>query len=488
MNTWFPVICSLIILLFPFVGRFRYNRQALNSIVISLGLLGTFAGITYSLLHFDPENIGQSLPQLLTGLKTTVLTIISGMLASLILKLFPFFYGIRKEKSEVPENLPDTMKEILRQLIAIRDNIHKTGVVVDADGNVQTTELFQDKALYDLARNTSQIMQKQSQYLSITQEENRRLYEQLQQLLQASQTTNENLGILLEKGIRNEEAHATDEPTAPVMKEILSQLIAIRDNIHKAGVVVDADGNVQTTEAFQDKALYDLARNTSQIMQKQSQYLNITQEENRQLYEKLQQLLQASQITNENLGTLLEKGIQNEEVRVTSEPAGPVMKEILSQLIAIRDNIHKAGVIVNADGSVQTTEAFQDKALYDLARNTSQIMQKQAQYLSITQEENRRLYERLETLLLATETTNKNLETLLEKGINRGNKKITAQVDELSQLVKNTGEQVTVQIKQMNEKRAKEAKDLILFAQTMQSIIKKLNQSHNALRKTSEEL
>ena len=379
MNTLFPIIYSLIIFLFPFVGKFHYNRQTLNSIVISLGLLGTFIGIIYSLLHFDPENISISLPQLLAGLKITILTIISSIITSLLLKLFPVFYGIRKEKNTIIENLPETMKEILHQLIAIKENIHKTGIIQNPDGTVQATELFQDKALYDLARNTSQIMQKQSQYLSITQEENKRLYEQLQQLLQASQTT------------------------------------------------------------------------------------------------------------NENLTTLLEKGIRNEENRSVSEPPTPVMKEILQQLIAIKENIHKTGTILQPEGTVQATELFQDNALYDLARNTSQIMQKQSQYLSISQEENRRLYERLETLLTVTEATNKNLETLLEKGINRGNKKITAQVDELSQLVKSTGEQVTVQIKQINEKRAKEAKELMQFTQTLQNIIKKLNQSHNALYKSPEE-
>ena len=46
------------------------------------------------------------------------------------------------------------------------------------------------------------------------------------------------------------------------------------------------------------------------------------------------QLLQASQTTNENLTTLLEKGIRNEENRSVSEPPTPVMKEILQQLIA----------------------------------------------------------------------------------------------------------------------------------------------------------
>ena len=54
MNTLFPIIYSLIIFLFPFVGKFHYNRQTLNSIVISLGLLGTFTG---NVLTFHLENI-----------------------------------------------------------------------------------------------------------------------------------------------------------------------------------------------------------------------------------------------------------------------------------------------------------------------------------------------------------------------------------------------------------------------------------------------
>lgn len=271
MNTLFPIICSLIIFLFPFAGRFRYNLATLHSIIISLGLLGTFIGITYGLILFDTENISSSLPQLLTGLKTTILTIVSAVITSLLLKLFPTFYGIRKEKNADTEN------------------------------------------------------------------------------------------------------------------------------------------------------------------------------------------------------------------------GANMMKEILIQLIAIKENIHKVGVIQHPDGTVQATELFQDKALYDLAQTTSQILQKQSQYLNASQEENRYLRERLESLLKATENTNKNLETLFEKGISHSNKKITAQVDELSQLVKSTGEQVSVQIQEINEKRTQDTKELMQFVQTLQSIIKKLNQSHSALYKATEE-
>lgn len=103
MNTLLPIICPPIIFLFPFAEKFRYSRQALNPIVISLGLPGTFAGIIYSLLLFDPENITSSLPLLLTNSKTRMLG---------------------------------------------------QSIVMNPVGSVQTPELFQDKSLYDLVRNT----------------------------------------------------------------------------------------------------------------------------------------------------------------------------------------------------------------------------------------------------------------------------------------------------------------------------------------------
>ena len=45
MNDYISIISSLIIFIFPYIGRKWFNIQSLSSIAIGLGLLGTFSGI-----------------------------------------------------------------------------------------------------------------------------------------------------------------------------------------------------------------------------------------------------------------------------------------------------------------------------------------------------------------------------------------------------------------------------------------------------------
>ena len=85
MNDYISIISSLIIFLFPYLGRKWFNPQLLSSTVVSLGLLGTFGGIMYGLWVFSVEQIDSSIPQLLEGLKTAFLQI------DLIDSLFNFY-------------------------------------------------------------------------------------------------------------------------------------------------------------------------------------------------------------------------------------------------------------------------------------------------------------------------------------------------------------------------------------------------------------
>ena len=123
MNDYISIISSLIIFLFPYLGRKWFNPQLLSSTVVSLGLLGTFGGIMYGLWVFSVEQIDSSIPQLLEGLKTAFLTSIAGMLASLILKLVPGFYGIRKEEKQEEEI---TDKQLFQVLESIEKNTQPT--------------------------------------------------------------------------------------------------------------------------------------------------------------------------------------------------------------------------------------------------------------------------------------------------------------------------------------------------------------------------
>ena len=57
----------------------------LPALVSTLGVLGTFAGITIGLYFFDTDDLDHSIPKLLSGLKTAFYTSLAGMIGSLIL-------------------------------------------------------------------------------------------------------------------------------------------------------------------------------------------------------------------------------------------------------------------------------------------------------------------------------------------------------------------------------------------------------------------
>lgn len=59
--------------------------EMLPSIISTLGVLGTFWGITAGLLDFDTHDINASIPKLLDGLKTAFFTSLAGMIGSLVL-------------------------------------------------------------------------------------------------------------------------------------------------------------------------------------------------------------------------------------------------------------------------------------------------------------------------------------------------------------------------------------------------------------------
>lgn len=59
--------------------------EMIPSLVSTLGVLGTFAGITLGLLFFETKDLSQSIPLLLDGLKTAFFTSLAGMIGSMIL-------------------------------------------------------------------------------------------------------------------------------------------------------------------------------------------------------------------------------------------------------------------------------------------------------------------------------------------------------------------------------------------------------------------
>ena len=94
---YIPYLWTIIVLLTLWAWIYVHNLKApkllsnrhwiemMPSGISTLGVLGTFIGITLGLLCFDTSNLPDSIPQLLEGLKTAFFTSLAGMIGSLIL-------------------------------------------------------------------------------------------------------------------------------------------------------------------------------------------------------------------------------------------------------------------------------------------------------------------------------------------------------------------------------------------------------------------
>lgn len=98
-STWIclAVIVVAFFMCFFFVHKFKKSDKLLANrriveyfptFVSTLGVLGTFYGITVGLLAFDTADLDKSIPGLLDGLKTAFFTSLAGMIGSMILSAF----------------------------------------------------------------------------------------------------------------------------------------------------------------------------------------------------------------------------------------------------------------------------------------------------------------------------------------------------------------------------------------------------------------
>ncbi len=84
-------VCLLLVIKYKKSDKLLANRRVVEyfpTFVSTLGVLGTFYGITVGLLAFDTSDLDKSIPGLLDGLKTAFFTSLAGMIGSMILSAF----------------------------------------------------------------------------------------------------------------------------------------------------------------------------------------------------------------------------------------------------------------------------------------------------------------------------------------------------------------------------------------------------------------
>ena len=107
----------LAIIMTPYWFRNRFSKNQLSNLSLTLGITGTFVGIFLGLLDFDTTNIESSVPSLLDGLKIAFVTSITGLVISIIVKIFPEFWKLPKIVSD-----DNVEKELLSSLIEMNNS------------------------------------------------------------------------------------------------------------------------------------------------------------------------------------------------------------------------------------------------------------------------------------------------------------------------------------------------------------------------------
>ncbi len=151
-NTGTVIIYFFIVMIF-IVGLEKLNFKKfkdLKTIIVSIGILGTFLGIITGLWNFKVDNISESVPTLLEGLKFAFITSVLGMFISVVLSIF--------ENSEDAET--DSIDNILKKILFQQEKMNsKDGLIyqtmVDSrknmDKRLSAIDLSLNKALETLS-------------------------------------------------------------------------------------------------------------------------------------------------------------------------------------------------------------------------------------------------------------------------------------------------------------------------------------------------
>ena len=114
-------------LIYFVVGLWRRGAMVQGPTILTMiGILGTFWGVAQGLSHFDPQNVKDGLPVLLSGLKTAFYASIFGVGAAILLKaLTPMIGGIFAGKAAV--NQDATVGDIVQAIVDLKSTVGGEG-------------------------------------------------------------------------------------------------------------------------------------------------------------------------------------------------------------------------------------------------------------------------------------------------------------------------------------------------------------------------
>ncbi|GAA6135904.1 hypothetical protein NBRC116188_26940 [Oceaniserpentilla sp. 4NH20-0058] len=129
-SPWTLVLIGLIVVLTLYFQFFRYSSRTAESaptILTSIGIFGTFLGVALGLNSFDTSALQDSVPQLLSGLKTAFWSSIAGLLGALSIKFRAVMDATHGEEHHQRTASIDDLNESLQSILkSLSDSTQET--------------------------------------------------------------------------------------------------------------------------------------------------------------------------------------------------------------------------------------------------------------------------------------------------------------------------------------------------------------------------
>lgn len=142
----------------------RKWTDQLPSIISTLGVIGTFVGITKGLMSFNTSTLDQSIPVLLEGLKTAFWTSLVGMAGSLILN---WRVSSKFDKESKDSEIAKAAKMIVDAINANQRELPR--LFKDSNENLVTT-LSKDETVKEIRQDVEQLKDDLEEIKGLTQE------------------------------------------------------------------------------------------------------------------------------------------------------------------------------------------------------------------------------------------------------------------------------------------------------------------------------
>ncbi len=452
-KVWLGIIGLLFVASFVIIAILKQDKLTANrrvveflpTLISSLGVLGTFWGITEGLLAFNPQNLNQSIPNLLDGLKTAFFTSLAGMIGSMLLSAF---LNRRQDKKDggvsdinqaageitkavktMSDANTETMKSIQKQLTdqeADRKAFYRTvGDVLAKVSENQKRITSAVDSLVVLQRShdasLSVIMEANTSMMSSIgslEEVTTKQYGSIESMAKNSQKVTESthhlpeiLDVLSGMSTTQEETNST----VSKMQEIIhGEVLQIEESMDKTNALLERKFNefTELLKKSNTEALVEVMKKVTEEFQKQMNSLinKLIQENFDQLNKSVKKLNQWQQDNKDMIASLTQQYKEMSENFEATSSSLTRVKEDTTSLVSEGGKLHQLvdalnQVIIEDERFIELTKELHETA--NLSKNNMQAFDESTKSLNEWVRKQRNFVDGVQVLIAKLEELNK---------------------------------------------------------------------------------